>query len=53
MLHEIVIWLNPLVTKVPSDLPEIGYANMHENLLFKAGEALSKTIQEFVENEIP
>jgi hypothetical protein len=43
-----------LFTKVPTDQPEADlkkYAVYHENLIFKMGEALGKTVEEFLENE--
>lgn len=41
-----------LLTKAPVDQPETdGYAILHENLVFHAGEAISRVVKEFVEKE--
>lgn len=63
-IQELVAWLFSLdesrksllelFTKVPTDQPEADlkqHAVLHEDLVFKMGEALSKTVEEFLEKE--
>lgn len=43
-----------LFTKVPIDQPEAGtkqYAVFHEDLVYKMGDAMIKTVEDFIENE--
>ena len=41
-----------MFTKTPVDQPETeGYAVMHEDFVFKAGEAFAETVREFLDKE--